>query len=37
VAALRDNQRDRARELLRDLAQEFPNNLLYRKELAKLQ
>jgi hypothetical protein len=37
VAALRDNQRDRARELLSNLAQEFPNNSLYRKELAKLQ
>jgi hypothetical protein len=37
VAALRDNNRGRARELLSYLAQEFPNNTLYRKELAKLQ
>jgi hypothetical protein len=37
VAALRDNDRGRARELLANLAQEFPNNTLYRKELAKLQ
>ena len=37
VAALRDNDRVRARELLGNLAQEFPNNTLYRQELAKLQ
>jgi len=37
VAALRDNDRDRARALLANLAQEFPNNTLYRQELAKLQ
>jgi hypothetical protein len=37
VAALRDKDRNRARELLRDLAQEFPNNDLYSKELARLQ
>jgi hypothetical protein len=37
VAALRDDDRDRARELLGNLAQEFPNNTLYHKELAKLQ
>ena len=37
VAALRDNDHNRARELLANLAQEFPNNTLYRKELAKLQ
>jgi hypothetical protein len=37
VAALRDNDRMRARELLGDLAHEFPSNTLYRQELAKLQ
>jgi hypothetical protein len=37
VAALRDNDRSRARELLGNLAREFPGNTLYRKELAKLQ
>lgn len=37
VAALRDNDRNRARELLGNLALEFPSNTLYRKELAKLQ
>jgi hypothetical protein len=37
VAALRNNDRGRARELLGYLAQEFPNNTLYRLELAKLQ
>jgi hypothetical protein len=36
VAALRDNDRDRARELLTNLAQEFPQNTLYRIELEKL-
>jgi hypothetical protein len=37
VAALRDNDRNRARQLLSGLAQEFPGNPLYRQELAKLQ
>ncbi|MGH9431092.1 MAG: hypothetical protein ACRD3T_06070 [Terriglobia bacterium] len=37
VAALRGHHRERARELLQELAQEFPNNGLYRRELAKLQ
>ncbi len=37
VAALRDNDRGRARALLGNLAHEFPNNTLYRQELAKLQ
>jgi hypothetical protein len=37
VAALRDDDRDRARELLANLAREFPQNTLYRQELAKLQ
>ena len=36
VAALRDKDLNRARELLRNLAQEFPSNGLYRKELARL-
>lgn len=36
VAALRDNDRNHAKELLRNLAQEFPNNGLYQKELARL-
>jgi hypothetical protein len=37
VAALREKNRKRARELLQSLAQEFPNNQLYRRELARLQ
>ncbi len=37
VAALRDHDRDRARALLQDLAENFPQNHLYRSELAKLQ
>jgi hypothetical protein len=37
VAALRDNRRNRARDLLQNLAQEFPNNQLYRRELSRLQ
>jgi hypothetical protein len=37
VAALRDNDRMRARSLLQDLAASFPQNRLYRNELAKLQ
>jgi hypothetical protein len=37
VAALRDNDRPRARVLLQDLVTNFPQNHLYRSELAKLQ
>lgn len=37
VAALRDNDRVKARALLQDLAQTFPQNHLYRNELAKLE
>jgi len=37
VAALRDKNRNRARELLQNLAQEFPRNELYRRELSRLQ
>ena len=37
VAALRDGDRIGARALLQGLAHEFPQNLLYAKELAKLQ
>ena len=37
VAALRDNNPNQARELLAGLSQEFPNNELYKKELARLQ
>jgi hypothetical protein len=37
LAALRDKIQARARELLQELNQEFPNNQLYRKELARLQ
>jgi hypothetical protein len=37
VAALRDNDRNRARDLLSNLSHDFPNNTLYRQELAKLQ
>ena len=36
VAALRDHDREHARQLLRGLAQEFPHNPLYRKELARI-
>ncbi len=36
VAALRANDRRRARELLHGLAQEFPKNRLYASELARL-
>ena len=36
VAALRDHNRNHARDLLRELAQEFPNNHLYSRELARL-
>jgi hypothetical protein len=37
VAALRDNDRKRARFLLQDLVTNYPQNHLYRSELAKLQ
>ncbi|MGZ4819596.1 MAG: hypothetical protein ACXVZJ_13290 [Terriglobales bacterium] len=37
VAALRDHDRVRARTLLQNLADNFPQNRLYRSELAKLQ
>jgi len=37
VAALRNHDRETARRLLSDLADEFPQNHLYRKELAQLQ
>lgn len=37
VAALRDHQKQRARELLAGLMQEFPNNPLYSRELARLE
>jgi len=37
VAALRDKNRKQAMELLQNLAQEFPNNQLYRRELSRLQ
>jgi len=37
VAALRDRDRETARRLLSGLADEFPQNQLYRKELAQLQ
>lgn len=36
VAALRDHDKERARDLLVGLAQEFPNNPLYVQELARL-
>ncbi len=36
VAALRDKDRRRATELLQDLAQEFPHNPLYVRELARV-
>ncbi len=36
VAALRDNNQPHARELLGNLAQEFPNNPLYQKEWERL-
>ena len=36
VAALRDKDRNRARQLLRGLAREFPHNRLYARELALL-
>jgi len=37
VAALRAKNRDQAKELLQNLAQEFPNNRLYKRELSRLQ
>jgi hypothetical protein len=37
VAALRDHDRDRARNLLQYLTREFPRNHLYAEELARLQ
>jgi hypothetical protein len=37
VAALRDKNRGEAKELIQNLAQEFPNNQLYRRELSRLQ
>ena len=37
VAALRDKDRNTARQLLAGLSQEFPQNELYRKELARIQ
>jgi hypothetical protein len=37
VAALRDKNQGRARDLLQELNQEFPNNQLYKKELTRLQ
>jgi hypothetical protein len=37
VAALRDDDRPRATELLRGLVQQFPRNPLYAQELARLQ
>lgn len=37
VAALRDKDRNTARQLLAGLSREFPQNELYRKELARLQ
>jgi hypothetical protein len=36
VAALRDKNRDQARQLLQGLAREFPQNKLYAQELARL-
>jgi len=36
IAALRDKNEDQAKELLAGLAQEFPNNPLYRRELTRL-
>ena len=36
VAALRDKKNDRARQILASLAEEFPNNPLYARQLAKI-
>ena len=37
VAALRDHDRSQARMILSGLAEEFPRNPLYRKELARIE
>jgi hypothetical protein len=37
VAALRDHDRSQARRILSGLAEEFPHNPLYRKELARIE
>ena len=37
VAALRDKNRNQARDLLAGLAREFPHNKLYQRELDRLQ
>ncbi len=37
VAALRDKDRDQAKQLLAGLTREFPNNRLYKRELARLE
>jgi hypothetical protein len=37
VAALRDKDKERAREILRELSAHYPNNRLYANELAKLE
>jgi len=37
VAALRDKHRDRAKGLLEGLTEDFPHNLLYKRELSRLQ
>jgi len=37
VAALRDRDRETARRILASLSEEFPQNQLYRNELARLQ
>jgi hypothetical protein len=36
VAALRDKNREKAREILEGLAREFPNNPLYLREVARI-
>ncbi|MGH7172310.1 MAG: hypothetical protein ACRELG_18695, partial [Gemmataceae bacterium] len=36
VAAMRDKDKAKARELLSSLAREFPNNPLYAEQLAKI-
>jgi hypothetical protein len=36
VAALRDHDNNGARELLQELAREFPNNPLYKLELGRI-
>lgn len=37
VAALRDHDKNRARDILQELAREYPNNPLYQQELARIQ